>query len=36
MSTYYTVPTADGSVSSVKSSVLATGVALLFVYLVPL
>lgn len=36
MSTYYIVPTSDKSLSSVKSTVLATGVAFLFVYLVPL
>lgn len=34
MSTFYTVPTADKSIASVKSTVLATGVSLLFMYLV--
>lgn len=34
MSTYYIVPTSDKSLSSVKSTVLATGVAFLFAYLV--
>ena len=36
MSTYYIVPTSDKSLSSVKSTVLATGVAFLFAYLVHL
>jgi len=34
MSSSYYVPTADKSLGSVKSTVLATGVAFLFVYLV--
>jgi hypothetical protein len=34
MSSYYFVPTADKSISSVKGSVLAVGVSFLFVYLV--
>ena len=34
MSSSYFVPTSDKSLSSVKSTVLATGVAFLFVYLV--
>lgn len=34
MSSYYTVPTTDKSLGSVKSTVLATGVSLLFIYLV--
>ena len=34
MSTYYTVPQANGSISTVRSAVLANGVALLFLYIV--
>jgi uncharacterized membrane protein required for colicin V production len=34
MSSFYYVPTADKTLSSVKSSVLAAGVSLLFVYIV--
>lgn len=34
--TYYLVPTEDKSIGSVRSSVLAVGVALLFTYLVHL
>jgi hypothetical protein len=36
MSSYYTVPVKDGTISSVKSSVLAAGVSLLFLYIVRL
>lgn len=31
---YYTVPTSDKSISSVRGAVLAAGVSLLFLYLV--
>jgi len=31
---FYTVPTQDGTISSVKSSVLAAGVSLLFLFIV--
>jgi hypothetical protein len=34
MSTYYVVPTTDKSLSSVKSTVIASGISLLFMYLV--
>jgi hypothetical protein len=36
MSSFYVVPSSGGTVASVKSTVLASGVALLFVYLVAL
>jgi hypothetical protein len=36
LTAYYTVPTADKTVGSVKSAVLAVGVSLLFLYLVNL